>query len=158
MGPFDFFLPPSFERLPEALGQRLLAGVIARNQAAQAGLGALRAWRQDDPATASLAGLGLELTRLAFDLDPLNAAMAQAIATMASPGGQEDAAVFQQVAAAPWTAPWRQALTAAERTGDWEPFLERFDAAWPADGAPLASRVEVRIDVGQRTYRFCIDP
>jgi len=142
VGPFDFFLPPSFERLPEDLGQRLLAGVIARNQAAQAGLGSLRAWRQDDPATASLAGLGLELTRLAFDLDPLNAAMAQAIATMAGPGGQEEAAVLQQTAAAPWTAAWRQALTAAERTGDWEPFLERFDAAWPADGAPLASRVE----------------
>ncbi|MYL84162.1 glycosyltransferase [Desulfovibrio aerotolerans] len=143
MGPFAFFLPPSFDRLPVELGQRLLAGVMGRNQAAQAGLGALRGWRRDDPATASLAGLGLALTRLACDLDPLNADMARACLAMAGPGGQgEDAAALHLAAAAPWTATWRQALAAAEQSGDWEAFLDRFDASWPADGAHLAARVE----------------
>ena len=142
MKPFDFFLPPSFDALPEGIGDRLLAGVIARKQAAQTGLDALRAWRREDPATAPLAGLGLGLLRLAFDLDPLNAEIARAILSMAGPElDAADAAALRLASQAPWTGEWRRELDVAERGGDWAAFLDRFDADWPADGGPLASRV-----------------
>ena len=46
MGPYDFFLPPVFDVLPEAVADRLLAGVFGRKQATQTGLAALRAAAQ----------------------------------------------------------------------------------------------------------------
>lgn len=142
MGPYDFFLPPVFDALPEAVAEGLLVGCLARNQAARLGLEALRA---TGPQAAATARLGLELTLLAFDLDPLNPELAKAILTMtAGRNGLLSAdarAALGLAANAPWAGPWRQALDAAVRTGDWAGFLTRYDASWPADGAPLASRV-----------------
>jgi GT2 family glycosyltransferase len=140
MGPFDFFLPPVFDSLPEAVAERLPLGVIARKQAAEIGLAALKAAAASS--SPLLAGLGRDLTLLALDLDPFNPELARAILAMPGAGlAPETRAALELAATADWTAPWRAQLKAAEETGDWEAFLRRFDAAWPAQGAALAGRV-----------------
>lgn len=139
MGPFDFFLPPVFDTLPEAVAERLLLGVVAPKQAAEIGLAALTA----ASGTPFLADLGRELIALAFDLDPFNAELARALPTLA--GASLDAATraaLDATAVADWLDPWRAAWKIAAEEGDWDAFLRRFDATWPSAGAPLAGRVE----------------
>lgn len=138
MGPYDFFLPPIFEPLPEAVTDRLLLGCIGRKQAAQTGLVALRTTDRSVPLAKRL---GLELPLLAFDLDPLNAELARAILAMNPPLPESDKQALLLAAEADWTAPWRTALTEAEQRGDWIGFLHHWDTSWTAAGAPLTGRV-----------------
>lgn len=146
MGPYEFFLPPSFDALPDAVAEGLVTGCLARNQAARLGLAALRTTGQQAAATLRL---GLDLTLLAFDLDPLNATLAQGILTMTA--GQAglltagDRAALATAAGATggedWAVSWRQGMAAATRTGEWSEFLDRYDADWPEAGEALRSRV-----------------
>ena len=146
MGPFDFFLPPVFDSLPEVVAERLLLGVIGRKQAAAIGLAALRSSGQEASSRLVLNRLGLELTLTAFDLDPLNPELARAIVAMTGPDcpglADETAAALRLAGASAWTAPWREVLKAADRSGDWAAMLRRYDAAWPREGLPLSDRVE----------------
>jgi len=145
MGPFDFFLPPFFDALPETVTERLLAGIIARKQATETGLAALRACNRDASSAGVLAELGLELTLLAFDLDPLNAELAKGILAMAGPTRSRlqdaDRAALHQAGTSDWNV-WREVGKQTEESGTWEVFLRRFDADWPAEGAALAGRIE----------------
>ncbi|WP_300160599.1 glycosyltransferase [Solidesulfovibrio sp.] len=145
MGPYDFFLPPVFDALPEAVADRLLAGVFGRKQAAQTGLAALRAAPEAGAQGALLARLGLELSLLAFDLDPGNAALAQGILALAGQVGAglpPDALAALRLASGEGLGPdWRAALAEAGRTGDWEGFCRRLEAGHPALATPLASRL-----------------
>jgi hypothetical protein len=157
MGAFDFFLPPVFDTLPEAVAERLLFGVIARKQAAETGLAALKAAGRDASPSSLLAGLGRELTLLAFDLDPLNAALAGALLAMAGPQASglsgDTAAALHLAQTADWSEEWREALNVAERAGTWDDFLARFDADWPRAGTALRSRVE-----GMAALAVCTSP
>ena len=145
MGPYGFFLPPVFDALPEAVADRLLAGVFGRKQAAQTGLCALRAARSGGAGAALLARLGLELSLLAFDLDPVNGALAQGILAMTGSDGtrlsEADRAALHLAASKEFGRDWREALDAAGRTGKWEDICLRVETDFPDATAPLALRL-----------------
>jgi GT2 family glycosyltransferase len=144
VGPYDFFLPPVCDGLPEALTDRLLAGTFGRKQAAQTGLLALRAAGSGRGEAALLLRLGLELTLLAFDLDPGNTALAQGVLNL--PGAAAlppaDRLALDAAARDALGRQWREALGAAERGGDWEDLSRRLDAGLPDTAVPLRSRLE----------------
>ncbi|MEL7638578.1 MAG: glycosyltransferase [Solidesulfovibrio sp.] len=144
MGPYDFFLPPVFDALPEGLADRLLMGTFGRKAAAQTGLAALRAAGAGRGDTALLARLGLESTLLAFDLDPGNVALARGILAMPGAAGlpAADRLALHAGASDVLGEAWRAALAAAERTGDWAEVAGRIAAGFPEAAAPLRSRLE----------------
>lgn len=146
MGPYDFFLPQTFDALPEAVADRLLLGVFGRKQAAQTGLAALRAAPSaGGEAGARLARLGLELSLLAFDLDPANAALAQGILALSGPQTEglspDEVQALRLAAGEGLGRDWRESVAAAGRTGDWEALCRRMESGFPQALAPLASRI-----------------
>lgn len=151
MGPYDFFLPPVFDVLPEAVADRLLAGVFGRKQATQTGLAALRAASTSGAQGALYARLGLELSLLAFDLDPGNAVLARGILALAGPGGAAlppdvSAALSLAAAAADGLGPyWGAAVEEAERTGDWSGISRGLAGGFSGASDPLAGPFAMRL-------------
>ncbi len=149
MGHYDFFLPPVFDVLPEGVADRLLAGVFGRKQAAHTGLAALRAATQGGKPGTLCARLGLELSLLAFDLDPGNAVLARGILALAGPGGAalpSDVSDALSLAVADGLGPyWSTAVEEAGRTGDWLEICRHLQGGSSGASAPPAGPLAMRL-------------